>query len=412
MRAADAFVFAAVALTGCGSGTWTDAQLVDTQVLGSSPYPYFAPRVVVGTGGQPTVVYTHQRSTLRGSREDITWSTPANIGPHTSPGRGYDVAVLGNGSAMAIFTNPGAVDLLWSQHDLGVWSTPARFPENSGASAPRIVADGFGRALSVWVGASGAARSARFGGAAWGSPHSIGIGDVTSLRLAMSPSGEGIAAWCRLTTSGGQIVANRFSWATGWDGATLLATVPVCHANHSTFDWLPDPATVDVGITDAGVATVLWTDGGLALRRFDPLASSWTPVELVPSSGSVFNVSLAVNPAGQAIAAWQTDGVGSALVEAAAFSPGSGWGDTALVAGHGMRAPRVLTGVDGSGRGFVVYLAGGTRASRFDGTSFLTPELLGEPGDYWMDLAVAASGEAYLARDFAHTQLFVSRYDP
>jgi hypothetical protein len=72
----------------------------------------------------------------------------------------------------------------------------------------------------------------------------------------------------------------------------------------------------------------------------------------------------------------------------------------------------VLTGVDGSGRGFVVYLAGGTRASRFDGTSFLTPELLGEPGDYWMDLAVAASGEAYLARDFAHTQLFVSRYDP
>jgi hypothetical protein len=411
MRAYEGVVLATLlTLTGCGS--WGDPQLIDTQTATSSPFPYFAPRIVAGTGGDPTVVYTHQRSNLRGSRRDAAWSSPASIGPHTAPGQGYDVAVLGTGTAMAIFTSPGEVDLLWSQHDLGVWSAPTRFPEISGTSSPRIVADGYGRALAVWVAASGAARSARFGGAAWGSPHSIGIGDVTSLRLAMSPSGEGIAAWCRLTMSGGQIIANRFSWATGWDGATLLATVPACHRNRTTFDWLPDPATVDVGITDAGLATVLWTDGELKHRRCGPATDAWTPEEVVPSSGSVFNVSLAVNPAGQAIAAWQSNGAASAVVEAAAFSPESDWSGTVPVADHGMRAPRVLTGIDGSGRGFVVYLERATYAARFNGTSFLASELLGAVGDYWMDLAVTESGEAYLARDSAHTQLFVSRYDP
>jgi hypothetical protein len=326
----------------------------------------------------------------------------------------HALAVGGDGSAMAVFTRADGTGLDAARFASGSWGAPVSLGEPGGR--PSVGADAAGNMLAVWVTADGA-RSARYVvGSGWTPAESIGGPEVVvSLSVSTNRAGDGVAAWCERRTAGAQIVANTFSPASGWRGATDLASVPACLGKAPTFDFLPDRTTVDTGITDLGVATVAWTDGDLKYRRFvaDPRVL-WTATQSISTEGGVSNVEIAVNRNGETLAVWQTDGAGRALIEASRYSTASSvWSPASVLAPHGFRPPQIAVGVDDAGRGMVAFIDGqAATAVRYNGASFLAPVRLGRVGDYELDLAVSGNGYAHFTWVWGQRDLFAAVYTP
>jgi hypothetical protein len=401
-----------VVLSGCEEGFRDPVLIESAPATAPGAFPYFGPKVAAD-GSQSVVIYTRQFRELRASR-GLPWTAPVTVAGHREYMHAHALAVGGDGSAMAVFTRADGTSLDAARFESGSWGVPVSLGEPG--ARPSVGADAAGNMLAVWTTADGA-RSARYVvGSGWTPAESIGgRAAVVSLSVATNRAGEGVAAWCERREGGAQIVANVFSSASGWRGATDLASVPACLGKAPAFEFLPDRTTVDTGITDLGVATVVWTDGDLKYRRFVPGARSlWTATQSISTEGDVSNVEMAVNRNGETLVVWQTDGTGRALIEASRFSTASGlWSASSVLAPHGFRPPQIAVGVDDAGRGMVAFINGqAATAVRYDGTSFLAPVRLGRVGDYEIDLAVSGNGYAHVTWVWGQRDLFAAFYVP
>jgi hypothetical protein len=149
----------------------------------------------------------------------------------------------------------------------------------------------------------------------------------------------------------------------------------------------------------------------LLIARHDPVAGWLEPEPVGTTSGEIDDLALAVSRTGKAIAVWVRP---SAAIRSTHFD-GSSWSapvDVSPFEANDLGFPSV--GIDDEGRGLVVWrdvpdVGTFVAASRFDGTSWSTPENLCSTTDaaglqcYLQSVAMTQAGDAVAAMEVDYT---------
>jgi len=254
----------------------------------------------------------------------------------------------------------------------------------AGGIAPFVTVDAHGNALAAWSGVGAAAQitvAARpAGGTAWSAPVTIsppgyvqmgqvrfdaaggaaavwtanvaGNLDAAVVQAAVRPAGADafgpvqelsaaptFAIAPRLAADGtGAMVAVWEQRATGRTGAgvVMAATRPAGAASFGPPEVLSDPGAdarqPDVAMDAAGDALVVWTGGtsgqfAVQARLRVAGTSAWQPaVGLSGADAAAGTARVAMDPAGNAVAAWTASDAGVASLHAAARAAGGAWG--------------------------------------------------------------------------------------
>lgn len=176
-----------------------------------------------------------------------------------------------------------------------------------------------------------------------------GDSDLWSPHVAVNPQGDAVAIWSAVDDVSSQRIVWVASRTSGgaWGEPVALSSDAVYFHDHQ------------VAIDNQGNATAIWTefDGGSAFVVRGATRSSggtWSaPVDVsARADGTATTTALAVNPAGDAVAAWiRSDGQ---VVQAAYRAAGGAWGAPVALSGRGLSsAPRVV--VDPSGNATAVW---------------------------------------------------------
>jgi hypothetical protein len=212
--------------------------------------------------------------------------------------------------------------------------------------SPNVAVGMDGNAIvSFWESPNGWVR--RYVNGQWMQPELIGIADGP-VAVAAGPAGAAIAVYYEKRADLFAICARVFTPNLGWSDPTSMGT--------ASQGWWQDPVEPlpRVGMDGAGNAVVAWstnagwttrvvTKGAIAVRRYTP-NSGWGALEpfSVDPLGAVV---LAVTPQGRALVAWTT-GVPDSSVVGIAFDPGTGWGNSEVIAAQGTQ-PALAAEADG-----------------------------------------------------------------
>jgi hypothetical protein len=260
---------------------------------------------------------------------DRRWSVPEIV--EFSQGHARAVQLAADGA--------GAVTVIWVQQELNLsglwanryipgegWQQPVRVEPVAGELyAPQLALDASGRGFALWERRQGnrlGVRASRYTPEdGWGPPRDIdaGAGDALSPRLAVHVDGSAIAAWSRRDSTGSRRIATaRFVPGAGWGRADGISTVG------------EDAYDVQVAMDAAGDAIATWEqeiDGEetILARRFEAGVGWSAPVQLEMDGEEGYGPRLAVSPGGSAVVAWiRADGETGTIV-AARYTPERGW---------------------------------------------------------------------------------------
>lgn len=327
------------------------------------------------------------------------------------------------------------------------------------AREPHVAIDGAGRALALWAGVW---TNHFVPGEGWHTPTRLEDGDEPE--LAMDAAGNAVAVWS--TTQPDDIPldlwSRRFSWADGWDRATLLeqrddgvgydprvavddaggavAVWAQYDASHQTHVWVSrlvpgtgwsDPLQFDsadstgpprVAMAPSGEAIVVWSerdgdDDGVWARRWVP-GEGWSAATRIHDHGGSW-MDVAMDPAGSAVVTWESwDGIRPS-VWAARFVADSGWEPAMALEDGDEPAIEPDVAIDASGHAIVVWQRSsdevGVMERRFEpGTGWLAAEQLDAHGGL-PHLAMSPSGAAtvvYSRSTDGASSLWARRFAP
>lgn len=301
------------------SGAWGS-----TADLSQTNRSAFNPRVAVGPGSVPVVVWNRSDGTnsrIQASRfAGSQWSAPPeDISDVGGDAFEPDVAVGPDGVAVAVWRrNDGARDIVQAARLVnGTWQSGDDLSDESLDAFGQTVAVGpDGVPIAAWTETddftTAALWVARFTQGNWGG------------RTALSPLNEPIAYEPRIATSPGGVA--HVIWR-GVDGADEVIQA----ARFDGSNWSPEPGPLSPSGRDAvnpdaatapdGTPTVVWTlqagnepeDDIVQAARRGP--SGWSaPVTLSPAGRGSVEPAVAVGPDGAAVAAWQgSDGTRSRI---------------------------------------------------------------------------------------------------
>ncbi len=247
---------------------------------------------------------------------------------------------LGHARAVQLAADgAGAVTVIWVQQELGLsglwanryipgggWQQPVRVePVGGELYAPQLALDTRGRGFAVWERRQGSrlrVRASRYTPEdGWGPPRDIdaGLGEAVSPGLAVHVDGSAIATWSRRDSTGDRrIVTARFVPGTGWGPPDEISTVG------------EDAYDVQVAMDAAGNAIATWEqeiDGEetIVARRFEAGTGWSAPVQLEMDGEEGYGPRLAASPDGSAVVAWiRADGEAGTIV-AARYTRERGW---------------------------------------------------------------------------------------
>jgi hypothetical protein len=303
--------------------TWADAVQIenhDTASVGE-------PRVAAGPDGTASIVWTESdgsRTSLRNRRYDPAedeWSYWEAIDERDYNGSGLGgLAVDSHGNALAAWQQSG----------------------DSGVSGGMLVANRFDAESGTW------------GGVEVLVPQTGESSPFYEL-IKADPSDNFFLVWEQLSTelSGdSEVWARRYTADGGWQDAVKLED-QVAFAT-------TEP---DLALDDHGNAMVVWTaDDHLWGTRYDAADDAWsTPTKIDDTAGWVAKwSSVAMDSAGNALAVssqWPTQDI-NLYVDAVASRYDAAtktWGPGGLLEHHPYDAYAPLVGLDGQGKGFVVW---------------------------------------------------------
>jgi len=219
-------------------------------------------------------------------------------------------------------------------------------------------------------------------GTGWGTPGLLETdeaGDATSPRVAVNPSGNGIAVWAQSSGARTDIWSNLYS--SGWGSPTLVETA------------IPDAFSPQVAMDLAGNALAVWRQGDDTVANRYSAGSGWGTASSIDSDTAFArHARVAMDSSGNGMAVWlQTGGGYPVAIWANRYLVGTGWGTAvviggAVLSGSGVALPPDVS-LDGSGNAFAVWpqyvsdaLAWQVVASRF------------VPGTGWDSIPVKISG--------------------
>lgn len=242
------------------------------------PQPTLNPMAAVAPGGTATVVWTQSNGDVfkvraTQSRRGGGWSAPVVLDTGSRSTGDARVAASGDGSFMALWTQPGAFIEVWArrfQPGAG-WQAPARVDAApNGTMSPELAMDASGGAVAVWV-QNGAGDSA-----VWSSRHAPDSGWDTPVQVesaprdparpvvAMDAAGNALVAWHQWENGGSTVWANRLPAGRDWGQARRLGGTTTVFAGF--------PALA-VGANGTGLAAWDMYDGATSYQvefnRFD-----------------------------------------------------------------------------------------------------------------------------------------------
>jgi hypothetical protein len=293
------------------------------------------------------------------------------------------------------------------------WGTPTLIEAGAGSALglPRIAMDAAGNATAVWP-QSGASPSTQdiwanryLSGSGWGTATLIGpTGAGTSFEpeIGVDTIGNAVVTWRQPPVPAGffSVWSNRYTVGAGWSGPAVIGSSP--GPSHSFF-----PV---VAVDGPGNALALWEQQGstghpadLGFNRFIP-GSGWGTPGAFGAVTRPLDEKVSLNAAGNGFVVWRQDNTGSTdTIWARPYSASTGWGSFSLIdtplAGNS-QVPTVA--VDPAGNAFAAWIrADGTNyniwASHYTTTGgWGTPEIIdSQPLDTSPPkLAVDAAGNA------------------
>ena len=287
------------------------------------------------------------------------WSAPARISPAGETGTGPDVAVAPDGTAVAA----------WSAYRGGVPVVEVAFRAPGGGFGTPVVVSSGQRSLGVRAGIDSADRAVvlftlidasnrRHAYAVTGTRAGLGSPTVLSpsaqdaalADLGVGAGGRAVVAWQVASSdpnaggAGVAIDAVRFTPGQGWSPTQVVDT--------GTALW-----NASVGVDAAGDAVVAWTSGTSTAQTRVRLATAapsgtWTPRTVSGTGGTFRTPDVALDGAGDAVVAWQTElGSRSTRIDAVTrVGPSGGFSAPITIsAGDGNAVlPRAAAAPDGS----------------------------------------------------------------
>lgn len=206
--------------------------------------PTLDPVVAVAPGGAATVVWTQSNGNVHKVRASQStrsgsWSAPMILDTGTRSTSNARVAAAGDGSFMALWTQPGAFIEVWSrrfQPGSG-WGAAMRVDAApNGVYDAELAMGASGAAVAVWV------QNGATDNAVWSSRHVPGSGWSTPVRVenvprnptrpmvTMDAAGNALAVWHQWESSGSTIWSNRLPAGRGWGLARRIGRTIVVDA--------------------------------------------------------------------------------------------------------------------------------------------------------------------------------------
>lgn len=294
-----------------GTG-WGSPELLENNALGG----VLAGPVAMDSNGNAVAIWLQLDGvslSLWANRFDVTtgWGTPEIIDAGAgNVGSSPDVAMDPSGNAMAVWiqlTAPGVFSVFANRFAVATgWGTAALLETDdaSGADGTAVAMDPAGNAVATWrqAGVGVSIWATRFVvGTGWGPPIEIDalVSDAgISPDVAMDAQGNAIAVWGQEDRPFfNTVYANRFVPGAGWGTAQMIEPFPL------------ELGRIELAMNAGGTAIAMWrhfgNTGSIAANRFVP-GTGWTGAERIDlfGAGEPFSPQIAMDPAGNAVAAW------------------------------------------------------------------------------------------------------------
>ncbi|MBI5138018.1 MAG: Ig-like domain-containing protein [Nitrospirae bacterium] len=371
---------------GAVSGSITMNGAADQATFTASPglglnadYTVGVTAAIGDPSGNPLGADSFALSTAEGA-----WSGAATVDSGSWNSYTPHVALGGDGSAVAVWEQWNGNDSILARHydPATGWGGEVLLETSTAGNAalPQVAMDAAGDAVAVWYQHDGTRYSA-YGNVydaatdTWGGAtllESDSAGHAVGVTVGMDASGNAVAVWYQSDGARYNIHANRYTAAGGWNGRELLETSAAGNAQHPQVAVAPNGDAVVVWHQSDGTRDNIWAN------HLDFAVGSWSGEQLVESSnaGTALNPALAVNAAGDAVAAWhQSDGSRYNLT-ANRYDAGTGtWGAAQTIETDNTgSAKEAQVGFDGNGNAFVVWhqsdgSVNHIQANRYDGVA-------------------------------------------
>jgi len=343
---------------------WEVATLVETDNIGNASDP----QVGVDSAGNATAVWRQHDGTWYSIwssryRSSDGWGTPRlleseDLGDAWEP----QVAVDINGNVAAVwFQYDGGRYNVWaSQYTAGVgWAIAALLETDDSGDAlrPQVAMDANGNATAVWsqrLSGQHSILSSRYAaGVGWGMPVLIetdDTGNAHDAQVAVNPNGDAVAVWRQDDGSPlPSIWSNRYTAGVGWDVAELIEADDSGPAVYPQVAIDPNGNAVAAWRHWDGIRYNIWSNRYAA-------GAGWGLAELLETAdGAALDQQVTVHPNGNAVAVWKQRGSNEDNIWSNRYTAGAGWGGAQLLETNERRAFGPQVTADPNGDALVVW---------------------------------------------------------
>ncbi len=287
--------------------------------------------VAIDDAGNATVVWLQEEgetAILRSSTLAVgsTWTPAVDVSRPGEEPSYFEVAVDSAGEAVVSYDDHFEVMSyrvrVTTRQQGGAWAEPITISAAGEQAEVPVLSVGSGGDIAVlWVLNDGVRAVEHPAGGGWTEPVFIVKGENNFFvpAVAVAPDGEAVAVWRNAINGVGAVVESATETGGVWSEPVELGV---------GFFYSQAPRVA----VDGGEAVALWErrrepEPVEVVAATKPKGGAWSaPTELSHSGEDGALPSLAISPAGQAVAAWTTGEMDERAIHASVRAPGAGWG--------------------------------------------------------------------------------------
>ena len=197
----------------------------------------FAPQLAIDESGDAIAVWAQDNGTGYNaiyanhySVDSNTWNGAGEIGSYPSDGYTAQIAMDGEGNAIALWYQVGSVSgySIWSSRfNSGLWDDAVEIESGVNVAAiPQIAFDAHGSGIALWKNSDGRLHyNTYMPNTGWGTVDNVESGNDSIFvpQLAVDSEGNAIAVWRQVTNLYyNSMWASRYQFGNGWSTPELL----------------------------------------------------------------------------------------------------------------------------------------------------------------------------------------------
>lgn len=332
-RPAFGVLFAAIVAMALPAGAFAAPGWLAPKALSTAGEDAFGPRVGVDSEGDAVAVW----EVSSGADEMIqsasrpaggSWSPPVDISAIGGDAEDPEVAIDPQGDAVATWTSvEGSEKVIEaaSRPAGGNWSAAVGIsPGGALATRAQVALDAHGDAVAIWqyyAGSEEVIQSAtRLAGSTWSAPVDVSVtgSGVSFPTIGLDADGDAVAVWIYYDGTN-EILESASRPAGGSWSPSLGISAPG-----------EDPEDLSLEVDPQGDAVAVWENyigpPALVVGAFRPAGGSWSPAGDISPIGEVaFEPAVAIDATGKAVAVWIAEDGTEYIARSAARPRGGPW---------------------------------------------------------------------------------------